>query len=36
MSGTRKAWGTFWCEPIPDTAVKSLKKPFEIELNKTQ
>lgn len=36
MSGTRKAWGTFWCEPIPDTAVKPLEKPFEIELNKTQ
>ncbi|NDK09071.1 hypothetical protein EOM39_07585, partial [Candidatus Gracilibacteria bacterium] len=36
MSGTRKAWGTFWCEPIPDTAVKPLEKPFELELIKTQ
>ncbi|NUJ97732.1 hypothetical protein HGA92_02995 [Candidatus Gracilibacteria bacterium] len=36
MSGTRKAWGTFWCEPIPDTAVKPLEKPFEIDLDKTQ
>lgn len=36
MSGTRKAWGTFWCEPIPDTSVKPLEKPFEIELIKTQ
>lgn len=36
MSGTRKAWGTFWCEPISDTSVKPLEKPFEIELIKTQ
>jgi hypothetical protein len=36
MHGTYKASWTFWCDPIEDTSTKSIEKPFEVDLDKTQ